>query len=260
MKRRLSAFAALLLFVGLASAAVRAEPAHSPPWIDPGASMLPRARAASGSPRRSAAAHGALGLGAPARRGPPRHPPAHLRGPPRRRLPRIVPRGRRLRVGLRRRRRARRSPPIDAARRPRRQPRRPPLSLLLRRPRRLLRLRPARVGRGRHAGHGARARLRGRRHRRAHPRRAPLRPHQPQPLGPDARPRPRARLRLPGRDAPARRHLDPLAWVVNDHARVLSKPSALALTSATKARFEVVPILEEAESNLRKFYRIGDNA
>ncbi len=52
----------------------------------------------------------------------------------------------------------------------------------------------------------------------------------------------------------------PLAWVVNDRARVLSKPSAFASTSATKARFEVVPVLEEAESGLRTFFRIGEGA
>jgi lipoprotein-anchoring transpeptidase ErfK/SrfK len=52
----------------------------------------------------------------------------------------------------------------------------------------------------------------------------------------------------------------PMAWVVNDHARVFSKPSALAITSATKARFELVPVLEEAESNHRAFFRIGENA
>ncbi|MEO5726021.1 MAG: murein L,D-transpeptidase, partial [Byssovorax sp.] len=41
MKRRLPAFAALLLFVGLASAAALAAPSHTPPWIEPGAPLLP---------------------------------------------------------------------------------------------------------------------------------------------------------------------------------------------------------------------------
>lgn len=52
----------------------------------------------------------------------------------------------------------------------------------------------------------------------------------------------------------------PIAWVVTDRARVFSKPNALAITSITKARFELVPVLEEAESNRRKFFRIGENA
>ena len=52
----------------------------------------------------------------------------------------------------------------------------------------------------------------------------------------------------------------PIGWVVNDRARVFSKPSALAITAATKARFELVPVLEQVESNRRVFYRIGDAA
>lgn len=52
----------------------------------------------------------------------------------------------------------------------------------------------------------------------------------------------------------------PLAWVINDHARVLAKPSAFAATAATKARFELVPVLEEAESGRSKFFRIGEGA
>lgn len=52
----------------------------------------------------------------------------------------------------------------------------------------------------------------------------------------------------------------PLAWVVNDRARVFSKPSAFASTSTTKARFEVVPVLEEAENGRSTFFRIGEGA
>jgi hypothetical protein len=52
----------------------------------------------------------------------------------------------------------------------------------------------------------------------------------------------------------------PLAWVINDRARVLAKPSAFAATSATRARFEVVPVLDAVESGRSTFYRIGDGA
>jgi len=52
----------------------------------------------------------------------------------------------------------------------------------------------------------------------------------------------------------------PLAWVINDRARVLSKPSAFAVTSTTKARFELVPVLEEVQSGRSTFFRIGEGA
>jgi lipoprotein-anchoring transpeptidase ErfK/SrfK len=52
----------------------------------------------------------------------------------------------------------------------------------------------------------------------------------------------------------------PVAWVVADRARVLARPSAAALTSATKARFDLVPVLEQKEGPLGRFFRIGAGA
>jgi lipoprotein-anchoring transpeptidase ErfK/SrfK len=52
----------------------------------------------------------------------------------------------------------------------------------------------------------------------------------------------------------------PIAWVVVDRARVLAKPSAGAITSATKARFETVPVLEEVSGFAGSFLKIGENA
>lgn len=54
--------------------------------------------------------------------------------------------------------------------------------------------------------------------------------------------------------------LVPVAWVVADHARVLAQPSAGALTSTTKGRFEVVPVLERGEGASAGFLRIGPGA
>jgi L,D-transpeptidase catalytic domain len=59
---------------------------------------------------------------------------------------------------------------------------------------------------------------------------------------------------------PVHGDLIPLAWVLADRAHVLSKPSAAALTSATKARFEAVPVLEEAKGFSGHFLRIGEGA
>jgi lipoprotein-anchoring transpeptidase ErfK/SrfK len=54
--------------------------------------------------------------------------------------------------------------------------------------------------------------------------------------------------------------LIPVAWVLSDRARVLSKPSAAAITSATHARFEAVPVLEESKGPSGHFLRVGDAA
>jgi hypothetical protein len=52
----------------------------------------------------------------------------------------------------------------------------------------------------------------------------------------------------------------PVAWVVVDRARVLSRPGPGALSSATRARFETVPVLELHEGPSGNFVRIGDGA
>jgi hypothetical protein len=52
----------------------------------------------------------------------------------------------------------------------------------------------------------------------------------------------------------------PVAWIVSDHARVLAKPAGGALTSAVKARFETVPVLDEVGGPAGRFLRIGDGA
>lgn len=52
----------------------------------------------------------------------------------------------------------------------------------------------------------------------------------------------------------------PVAWIVADHARVLSKPSGAAITSASKARFEAVPVLDEVDAPSGHFLRIGEGA
>ncbi len=54
--------------------------------------------------------------------------------------------------------------------------------------------------------------------------------------------------------------LVPIAWVLSDRAHVLSKPSAAAVTSTIKARFEAVPVLEEQKGFSGSFVRIGDGA
>ncbi len=60
--------------------------------------------------------------------------------------------------------------------------------------------------------------------------------------------------------APLAGDLVPVAWVVTDHARVLSHPSAAAITSTTRARFEAVPVLEQRDGPLGRFFRIADGA
>jgi hypothetical protein len=52
----------------------------------------------------------------------------------------------------------------------------------------------------------------------------------------------------------------PVAWVLPDHAHVVSRPSAAAQITATKARFDVVPVLEQRDGPLGRFLRIGDGA
>ncbi|APR84421.1 Hypothetical protein A7982_09770 [Minicystis rosea] len=52
----------------------------------------------------------------------------------------------------------------------------------------------------------------------------------------------------------------PIAWIVSDRARVFAKPTTAAPTSASKARFEAVPVLDEVESFGGRFLRIGDGA
>jgi lipoprotein-anchoring transpeptidase ErfK/SrfK len=54
--------------------------------------------------------------------------------------------------------------------------------------------------------------------------------------------------------------LMPVGWVVVDRARVLARPSISAVTSATRARFELVPVLERSEGPTGDFVRIGDGA
>ena len=51
-------------------------------------------------------------------------------------------------------------------------------------------------------------------------------------------------------------NLMPVAWVVADRARVLSRPGPGALTSATKVRFDAVPVIERRDG----FVRIGEGA
>jgi lipoprotein-anchoring transpeptidase ErfK/SrfK len=60
--------------------------------------------------------------------------------------------------------------------------------------------------------------------------------------------------------APAQRDLVPVAWVIAERAHVLSRPSAGALTSAVRSRFDVVPVLEQGEGPAGRFLRIGDGA
>jgi len=52
----------------------------------------------------------------------------------------------------------------------------------------------------------------------------------------------------------------PVAWVIADRARVFSKPTGGALTSATKVRFEAVPVLDVAEAPSGRFLRVGEAA
>jgi lipoprotein-anchoring transpeptidase ErfK/SrfK len=52
----------------------------------------------------------------------------------------------------------------------------------------------------------------------------------------------------------------PFAWVASDRAKVFSRPSAGALTSTSRSRFEVVSVFEEAQTFAGKFTRVGDDA
>lgn len=54
--------------------------------------------------------------------------------------------------------------------------------------------------------------------------------------------------------------LMPLAWVVAARTPVLGRPGAGALTSATKLRLEVVPVLEQSDGPAGRFLRIGEGA
>src|SRR5262249_31043209 len=65
-------------------------------------------------------------------------------------------------------------------------------------------------------------------------------------------------LAFQGAEVPTGANVVPFAWVIADKAKVYSKPTAAAPTSASKARFEQVPFLEEASSFAGKFTRIGD--
>jgi hypothetical protein len=262
MKRRLPAFAALLLFVGLASAAALAAPPHTPPWVEPGAPLLPAGTRSARvllddqplltAPWASAPRRGAVLRDI--------HLPifAVRRG--------AGCRGSFLEVGpsawvcddaveladL---------PPIAAARRTLEgSPDGLPYRYFFVGPdgsSAYGRLESAEVDtpvmeldRGFAVAVTAERTIDGQRYGRTnHNLWVPMRD-----LGPA-----RA-FAFQGEVLPPDAASIPIAWVVNDRARVFSRPSALALTSATRARFEIVPVLEEAESNLRKFFRIGDNA
>jgi lipoprotein-anchoring transpeptidase ErfK/SrfK len=52
----------------------------------------------------------------------------------------------------------------------------------------------------------------------------------------------------------------PVAWVLAERARVLSRPSAGAVTSAVKLRFEALRVLEQRDAPTGKFLRIGEGA
>lgn len=52
----------------------------------------------------------------------------------------------------------------------------------------------------------------------------------------------------------------PVAWVVSEHARVLTRPSAGAPSSGSKSRFETVPVLDVIQGPTARFLRIGEGA
>lgn len=52
----------------------------------------------------------------------------------------------------------------------------------------------------------------------------------------------------------------PVAWIISDRARVLSRPSGGAVTSASKARFEVVRVLDVVDGAAGRFLRIDEGA
>jgi hypothetical protein len=57
----------------------------------------------------------------------------------------------------------------------------------------------------------------------------------------------------------ARDKLIPAAWVLAEKAHVLSRPSALALTSASRSRFDALEVLEHHDGPSGGFFRIGEN-
>jgi lipoprotein-anchoring transpeptidase ErfK/SrfK len=67
-------------------------------------------------------------------------------------------------------------------------------------------------------------------------------------------------LALQGESVPADATSIPIAWVVVDSAKVFSKPGGAAVPSASRVRFEVVPVLEEVQVFAGKFTRIDDGA
>jgi hypothetical protein len=52
----------------------------------------------------------------------------------------------------------------------------------------------------------------------------------------------------------------PVAWIVSERARVLSKPSSFALSSTSKVRFETVNVLDVVDGPGGRFLRIGEGA
>jgi lipoprotein-anchoring transpeptidase ErfK/SrfK len=52
----------------------------------------------------------------------------------------------------------------------------------------------------------------------------------------------------------------PVAWIIADRARVLSKPTGGAITSASKVRFEAVSVLGEHAGPTGRFLQIGEHA
>jgi hypothetical protein len=52
----------------------------------------------------------------------------------------------------------------------------------------------------------------------------------------------------------------PFAWVIADRARVHTKPQAGSIGSATRARFEAVPVLDESSSFAGRYLKIAEGA
>jgi hypothetical protein len=62
---------------------------------------------------------------------------------------------------------------------------------------------------------------------------------------------------------PARDKADtiiPVAWIIAERARVLSRPAGGAPSTTSKARFDAVPVLEHRDGPSGGFLRIGDGA
>jgi lipoprotein-anchoring transpeptidase ErfK/SrfK len=53
--------------------------------------------------------------------------------------------------------------------------------------------------------------------------------------------------------------LIPVAWVVAERAKILSRPSSAAPTSAARVRFDAVPVLERREGPSGGFVRVADH-